>query len=200
VERFIEEVKKNKLPATRSLYHDKIELEYTAGFNYKRLALHVSVARIIELFNSLKKNQHTVCAEDVLLLLQLMYPFTSFFAEDLWYQFCQAQKTQSYKPLSEQIYSRYKPSTKGYSPDRYVVLLNSKRIEGLEIDPRELLASERLISQDRPHQINLGEQPVLRNELHRLLQSAGIKPESNLDQMTIVHKKKLVVLTSLKVN
>ena len=57
--------------------------EYLSGFNYKRCALHVSVARIYEYQNFLEKKSE-ISKSEIELLLKLLYPFAPFLSSELY--------------------------------------------------------------------------------------------------------------------
>lgn len=63
---------------------EKVIREYDAGFHYKRVALHVAGARVIEMFNWMKKHQKSLGKNDVKVFLLLLYPFAPHMSEYLW--------------------------------------------------------------------------------------------------------------------
>ena len=62
----------------------RVQRDYESGFNYKKIALHVAVARLIELFNLLKKESAGTTLQNIKLLLSYLYPFAASFSEEMW--------------------------------------------------------------------------------------------------------------------
>jgi leucyl-tRNA synthetase len=86
VEKFIEELDIKSLPEQSLLDLKKVQRDYDAGFNYKKIALHVCVARLIEMLNLFKKEQSKIAVQDLKQLLANLYPFSATFAEEIWNQ------------------------------------------------------------------------------------------------------------------
>lgn len=86
VEKFIEELDIKSLPEQSLLDLKKVQRDYDAGFNYKKIALHVCVARLIEMLNLFKKEQSKIGVQDLKQLLVNLYPFSATFAEEIWNQ------------------------------------------------------------------------------------------------------------------
>lgn len=91
----------------------------------------MSVARVIELFNQLKKQTDQVSYNDLHLLLQYLYPFASMFAEDMWAQLNASQGILNLPPLSKQ--SAISSHSTQSQLDGYTVMLNSKRVDGVNL-------------------------------------------------------------------
>lgn len=73
------------LPERNLISLSKLHEEYEAGFDYKRISIHVSIARIFELFNLLKSSKE-IGFKDIKLFLFNLYPFASSFSCELWEQ------------------------------------------------------------------------------------------------------------------
>jgi leucyl-tRNA synthetase len=85
VEKLIKELPIESLSERNLISLSKLHEEYESGFDYKRIGIHVSIARIFELFNLLKSSKE-VGLKDIKLFLFNLYPFASSFSCELWEQ------------------------------------------------------------------------------------------------------------------
>jgi leucyl-tRNA synthetase len=136
IEKLVFDLAQSRLVLTSTLKLDKITRDYHAGFDLKNPGFHVAVARVIELFNLLKKEASRVSLSDLHLLLQYLYPFAPSFSEDMWAHLSRSQGLPNYQPVSKQRFL-----DRGHQADEtapYSVMLNSKRVDNFNI-PHALL-------------------------------------------------------------
>lgn len=85
VDRFISLLDRKRIDKTSNISPTACTIfdEYISGFNYQRCALHVSTARVYELYNYISKRE-SIILEEVRLLLTMLYPFAPFLSSELW--------------------------------------------------------------------------------------------------------------------
>jgi leucyl-tRNA synthetase len=191
VEKLILELGQKKLKLKSSLKLEKISRDYGSGFNNQTPAFHVSVARVIELFNLLKKHSDEVSLSDIQLFLQYLYPFASMFSEDIWAQLSQSQGLIDYKPLSKQVFLEAKDEIG--LPISYTLLLNSKKVENFNIFAEEISKINSSILVEDTFKLDPSQH---KSEIEQLLakasQSNQIKPSATVKQVILNNKKRLL--------
>ena len=84
VDKFFSEIKLEGLVKDSRIDLGKLYREYEVGFNQKRLSLHVSVARLQEMFSLMKKEHENLSIKDIKIFLALLYPFASTLTAELY--------------------------------------------------------------------------------------------------------------------
>lgn len=142
VDKFVSELEASKLGAQSTIDLSRIYADYQNGFNTKRLALHVSAARLQEMFNLMKKEQARLAHPDVKLFLSCLYPFASTLSSELYFNLYR-------EPLHDKILAGGDLPASG-SDDCYKLLVNSRpkgKVDGLAIE-RDAAAALKGIIED----------------------------------------------------
>lgn len=191
VERFVRETGSKQLPQKSVLKLEKIIKDYKSGFNLTSPAFHVSVARVIELFNLLKKHEESVSVQDLQLLHQYLYPFAPMFAEDLWFQFSRSQEHSDYQPISKQIF--IESDIESESSSGYALLLNSKKVEDFNLVEAEISSiNPNLLSKDIIKLDTTNFQGEIRGFLKIFSKNGQLPSDIKIKSIIINNKKRLV--------